>query len=73
MVFAGFTSIIAKMGLAGIFGALGHTIRTLFVSLFVLGFGEGTSSLNSIVLVSNLVRVRTVIPAWIAGIQSTRM
>jgi bacterial/archaeal transporter family protein len=38
MVFAGFTSVIAKMGLAGISGELGLTIRTLFVSLFVLGF-----------------------------------
>jgi bacterial/archaeal transporter family protein len=38
MVFAGFTSVIAKMGLTGISGELGLTIRTLFVSLFVLGF-----------------------------------
>jgi bacterial/archaeal transporter family protein len=38
MIFAGFTSVIAKMGLAGISGDLGLTIRTLFVSLFVLGF-----------------------------------
>ncbi len=38
MLFAGFTSVIAKMGLAGISGDLGLTIRTLFVSLFVLGF-----------------------------------
>jgi bacterial/archaeal transporter family protein len=38
MIFAGFTSVIAKMGLAGISGELGLTIRTLFVSLFVLGF-----------------------------------
>lgn len=38
MVFAGFTSVIAKMGLAGISGELGLTIRTLFVSVFVLGF-----------------------------------
>lgn len=38
MVFAGFTSVIAKMGLAGISGELGLTIRTLFVSLFVFGF-----------------------------------
>lgn len=38
MVFAGFTSVIAKMGLVGISGELGLTIRTLFVSLFVLGF-----------------------------------
>ncbi|HEY8036850.1 MAG TPA: EamA family transporter [Methylobacter sp.] len=38
MVFAGFTSVVAKMGLAGISGELGLTIRTLFVSVFVLGF-----------------------------------
>ncbi|MSS75395.1 MAG: EamA family transporter [Methyloglobulus sp.] len=38
MIFAGFTSVIAKMGLVGISGELGLTIRTLFVSLFVLGF-----------------------------------
>jgi transporter family protein len=38
MVFAGFTSVVAKMGLAGITGELGLTIRTLFVSVFVLGF-----------------------------------
>jgi bacterial/archaeal transporter family protein len=38
MIFAGFTSVIAKMGLAGISGELGLTIRTLFVSLFVFGF-----------------------------------
>ncbi|WP_449102894.1 EamA family transporter [Pseudomonas extremaustralis] len=38
MFFAGFTSIIAKMGLAGISGELGLTIRTLFVCAFVLVF-----------------------------------
>ncbi|MEQ1559576.1 MAG: EamA family transporter [Methyloglobulus sp.] len=38
MFFAGFTSVIAKMGLAGISGELGLTVRTLFVTLFVLGF-----------------------------------
>jgi transporter family protein len=38
MVFAGFTSVVAKMGLAGITGELGLTVRTLFVSVFVLGF-----------------------------------
>ncbi len=38
MVFAGFTSVVAKMGLAGISGELGLTIRTLFVSVFVLCF-----------------------------------
>lgn len=38
MVFAGFTSVIAKAGLAGISGELGLTIRTLFVAGFVLVF-----------------------------------
>ncbi len=38
MVFAGFTSVIAKMGLSGISGELGLTIRTCFVFIFVLGF-----------------------------------
>ena len=38
MFFAGFTSVIAKQGLVGISGELGLTIRTVFVSVFVLGF-----------------------------------
>lgn len=38
MFFAGFTSVIAKMGLNGISGELGLTIRTLFVFGFVLMF-----------------------------------
>ena len=38
MFFAGFTSVIAKLGLAGISGELGLTIRTLFVCGFVLIF-----------------------------------
>lgn len=38
MFFAGFTSVIAKMGLAGISGELGLSIRTLFVCGFVLAF-----------------------------------
>jgi transporter family protein len=38
MIFAGFTSVVAKMGLVDITGELGLTIRTLFVSVFVLGF-----------------------------------
>lgn len=38
MFFAGFTSVIAKMGLAGISGELGLTVRTLFVCGFVLMF-----------------------------------
>lgn len=38
MVFAGFTSVIAKVGLAGISGELGLSIPTIFVAVFVLGF-----------------------------------
>ncbi|OGB24864.1 MAG: hypothetical protein A3I66_13750 [Burkholderiales bacterium RIFCSPLOWO2_02_FULL_57_36] len=38
MFFAGFTSVIAKMGLTGITGELGLTIRTIFVCGFVLAF-----------------------------------
>lgn len=38
MVFAGFTSVIAKLGLTGISGALGLAIRTCFVFVFVLMF-----------------------------------
>lgn len=37
MVFAGFTSVIAKLGLAGISGDLGLAVRTVFVFVFVLG------------------------------------
>lgn len=38
MFFAGFTSVIAKQGLAGISGELGLAIRTIFVFVLVLGF-----------------------------------
>lgn len=38
MFFAGFTSVIAKAGLAGISAELGLTIRTLFVFGFILVF-----------------------------------
>ena len=38
MVFAGFTSVIAKMGLNGISGELGLAVRTAFVSVFVFAF-----------------------------------
>lgn len=36
MVFAGFTSVITKLGLTSISGDLGLTIRTCFVFVFVL-------------------------------------
>ena len=35
MIFAGFTSVIAKHGLANITGELGLVVRTVFVCLFV--------------------------------------
>jgi len=38
MFFAGFTSVIAKLGLSGISGELGLTVRTLFVSFFIIIF-----------------------------------
>jgi transporter family protein len=38
MFFAGFTSVIAKLGLVGISGDLGMAIRTLFVCVLVLIF-----------------------------------
>ena len=38
MFFAGFTSVIAKQGLAGISSELGLTVRTIFVFFFVLVF-----------------------------------
>lgn len=42
MVFAGFTSVIAKLGLSGISGELGLAIRTCFVFVFVLAFAAVT-------------------------------
>jgi transporter family protein len=42
MVFAGFTSVIAKLGLSGISGELGLAIRTCFVFVFVLAFAAAT-------------------------------
>ncbi len=38
MCFAGFTSVVAKQGLAGISAELGLTVRTIFVCVFVLIF-----------------------------------
>lgn len=38
MLFAGVTSVIAKLGLTGISGEMGLTIRTIFVFIFVLLF-----------------------------------
>ena len=42
MVFAGFTSVIAKLGLSGISGELGLAVRTCFVFVFVLAFAVVT-------------------------------
>ncbi len=41
-VFAGFTAVIAKLGLSGISGELGLAIRTCFVFVFVLAFAALT-------------------------------
>lgn len=38
MVFAGFTSVIAKIGLTGISGELGLAVRTVFVFVLVSAF-----------------------------------
>lgn len=38
MLFAGFTSVIAKLGLAGISGELGLALRTVFVFVIILLF-----------------------------------
>lgn len=42
MVFAGFTSVIAKLGLSGISSELGLAVRTCFVFVFVLAFAAAT-------------------------------
>ena len=42
MVFAGFTSVVAKLGLSGISGELGLAVRTCFVFVFVLAFAVVT-------------------------------
>ena len=47
MIFAGFTSVIAKMGLSGISGELGLTLRTTFVFIFVLLFALATVPMSS--------------------------
>ena len=39
-VFAGFTSVIAKLGLAGISEDLGLAVRTCFVFLLVMAFAS---------------------------------
>lgn len=54
MFFAGFTSVIAKMGLTGISGELGLTIRTLFVCLFVLVFAAWAVPVEQVADISRL-------------------
>lgn len=53
MFFAGFTSVIAKMGLTGISGELGLTIRTVFVFGFVLLFAAWAVPMQQLAAVSS--------------------
>ena len=56
MLFAGFISVIAKLGLTGISGDLGLTIRTCFVFAFVLLFSAAVvprEELSSVKALSN--------------------
>ena len=53
MFFAGFTSVIAKLGLVGISGDLGMTIRTLFVCVLVLIFAVWVVPAEEIAVVSS--------------------
>ena len=48
MVFAGMTSVVAKMGLAGIGAELGLAIRTCFVFAFVMMFAAVTVPASSV-------------------------
>lgn len=48
MVFAGFTSVIAKLGLSGISGEMGLLIRTCFVFVFVLAFAVASVPLGQL-------------------------
>ncbi|MFM2082235.1 MAG: hypothetical protein RL380_926 [Verrucomicrobiota bacterium] len=48
MLFAGCTSVIAKLGLVGITAELGLTVRTVFVFAFVLAFAAATVPLNAL-------------------------
>jgi transporter family protein len=48
MFFAGFTSVIAKMGLSGISGDLGLAVRTCFVFVFVLMFAAVVVPLDQV-------------------------
>lgn len=48
MAFAGFTSVIAKLGLSGISGDLGLAVRTCFVFAFVLMFAAVVVPLDQV-------------------------
>lgn len=48
MVFAGLTSVVAKLGLAGIGAELGLAIRTCFVFAFVMLFAAATVPVSSV-------------------------
>lgn len=50
MLFAGFTSVVAKQGLVGISSELGLTIRTVFVFFFVGLFAIATISTTELTL-----------------------
>jgi transporter family protein len=60
MAFAGFTSVIAKLGLAGISGDLGLAVRTCFVFVFVLLFAA------AVVPTSELASLNARNVAWLA-------
>jgi len=60
MAFAGFTSVIAKLGLSGISGDLGLAVRTCFVFVFVLMFAA------AVVPSSELASLNARNIAWLA-------
>ena len=60
MAFAGFTSVIAKLGLSGISGDLGLAVRTCFVFVFVLMFAA------AVVPASELASLNARNVAWLA-------
>jgi len=66
-VFAGCTSVIAKLGLSGISSELGLAVRTCFVFLFVLGFA------TVFVVPSELVNLTRSNLVWLAlsGVTTT--
>ena len=71
MAFAGFTSVIAKLGLSGISGDLGLAVRTCFVFVFVLMFAAAVvpaselASLNAKNIVWLAVSAVTTAGSWI--------